>query len=311
MHCCRMRRNQPMSSGETGSSRKYRRKSLHVLAEADRLGRGQALVDVVEELDLVTELLPGRLEEPERAPRVGRRLEDGGCVEGGDRGLASARAVAGHPGNAHLHAHVSEAAGHVRPGVVEHLGDLRPARVGVAVHRLAGLAAEELVDGHPGLSPLDVPQRHVDAADRVVEDGAVSPVRARVEGLPGVLDPVRGLADEERLEVAVHRGRDEIGPLREGGAAVAVQAVLVRRDLHHDEPQPCRRGGDRAHVGDLRRRKASQRLLRPRVRRGRSRPQKPRGRAARRQPERLTPSHASLPRPVPVVGRDATPGPPP
>ena len=204
-----------------------------------------------------------------------------------------------------------EAAGHVRAGVVEHLRDLRPARVRVAVRRLAGLAAEELVHGHPGLPSLDVPERHVDAADRVVEDGAVPPVRARVEGLPGVLDPVRGLADEERLEVAIHRGRDEVGPLREGGAAVAVEAVLVGRDLDHDEPQPGRGGGDRAHVGDLRRGQAAQGPLHPRVRLGRPRPQQPRRWV--RPPPAGTPRVSSCAPPPAGAGsgRDATPAAPP
>ncbi len=271
--------------------------ALRVLAEAEGLGGGEPLVDVVEELDLVAELLAGRFEELERAPCVGRRLEDRRRVEGGDRGLPALRPVAGHAGDAHLHAHVSEAASQVGPGVLEHLGDRSTARVRVAVRRLAALAAEELVDGHPGLSPLDVPERHVDAADGVVEDRPVPPVRARVEGLPRVLDPIRGLADEERLQVAFHRGRDEVGALGEGGAAVAVEPVLVGRDLDHDEPQPRRRGGDRAHVLDLRRRQAAESPLDPGVRLGRSRPQETRRRTAGGEPERLAPPHAPLLRP--------------
>ncbi len=189
-----------------------------------------------------------------------------------------------------------------------HLRDLGAARVPVAVGRLAGLPAEELVHGHPGLPPLDVPQRHVDAADRVVEHGAVPPVRARVEGLPGVLDPVRGLADQERLQVAVHRGGHEVGPLGERGAAVAVEAVLVGRHLDHHEPQPRGCRGDGAHVGDLRRGQAAKRFLDLRVGPGRPRSQEPRRGAARGQSERLAPLHAPSLRPVPVSGRDATPG---
>ena len=190
----------------------------------------------------------------------------------------------------------------------QHLGDLRPARVGVAVHRLARLAPEELVHGHPGLSPLDVPQRHVDAADRVVEDGPVPPVRARVEGLPGVLDAVRGLADEEGLEVAIDRGRHEVGPLRERGAAVAVQAVLVRRDLRP------RRAAARAGAvaiartsvifGDGRPRRAfSARASAAAARAPRSPAAEPP--AASRNASRLL--MRPPPRLMPVNGRDATP----
>ena len=42
-----------------------------------------------------------------------------------------------------------------------------------------------------------------------------------------------GLADQERLEVLLHRRLHQVGALREGGAAVAVQAVLVGGDLDH------------------------------------------------------------------------------
>ena len=295
-----------MSSGESGILEEEEPEALGVLAQLQRLRRRDALVDVVQQLDLVAELLPGRLQQRERAPRVGRGLEHRGRVERLHRGLPAPRAVAGHPRHAHLHADVAEAGRHVGAGVVDHLGDLGAARVRVAVRRLARLAAEKLVHGHPGLAALDVPQRHVDAADGVVEHGAVAPVGARVERLPGVLDPVRGLADQERLQVALHRRHHEVGALREGGAAVAVEPVLVGRDLDHHQPQPGRRRGDRAHVRDLRRRQAPQRPLRLRVRGRRTRSQQPRRGPARGQTERLAPPHASLPRPGAGSARDPT-----
>ncbi len=43
-------------------------------------------------------------------------------------------------------------------------------------HGLPALAAEQLVDGHAGSLPLDVPQGHVDAGDGVVENGPIPPV---------------------------------------------------------------------------------------------------------------------------------------
>ena len=234
---------------------------LHVLAEAHGLGGGDPLVDVVEQLDLVAQLRPRPLEQLQGPAHVGGGLEDRLVVERLHPGRASPRAVPGHPGDAHLDADVAEALLDDGPGAVEGVLDLRPAGVGVAVGGLAHLAAEELVDGHPRLAALDVPQRHVHAAHGVVEDGAVAPVGAVVHGLPEVVDPVRLPADQEGLEVAVDGGDHQVGALGVGGAAVAVEPVLVRRDLHDHQAEPPGRGGDGPDVGDLRRREPPLRLL--------------------------------------------------
>ena len=69
--------------------------------------------------------------------------------------------------------------------------------------RLSRLAAEQVVDRHPRHLALDVPQGLVDAADGVVEDGAVAPVGGHVAGLPYVLDFGRVLADEAGFQVIV------------------------------------------------------------------------------------------------------------
>ena len=129
--------------------------------------------------------------------------------------------------------------------------------VRVAIDGLAALAAEQLIDRHAGLAALDVPQRLVDAADGVVQHRAVAPVGAVVAGLPDVVDAVGGLADQERLQILLDRGIDQVGALREGGAAVAVQAVLVGGDLDDGEPQAGGRGGDHADVLDDRRGEAA------------------------------------------------------
>ena len=124
-------------------------------------------------------------------------------------------------------------------------------RVRVAIRRLAALAAHKLVHRHAGLAALDVPQRLVHAADGVVQHRPVLPVGAVVAGLPDVLDAVRGLAEQQRLEVLLHGGTHQVGALREGGAAVAVEAVLVGRDLDHREPHAGGRALDHADVLDL------------------------------------------------------------
>ena len=124
--------------------------------------------------------------------------------------------------------------------VVDDFCKFGAAGVGVGVGGFAALAAGELIDGHAGLAALDVPQRLVDAADGVVEHGAVLPVGAVVAGLPDVFDAVGGFAEQERLEVFLDRGLDQVGALREGGAAVAIEAVLVGGDLDDGEAHALR-----------------------------------------------------------------------
>ncbi len=58
--------------------------------------------------------------------------------------------------------------------------------------------------------------------------------------MPDVLDTVSGLAQQKRLQVAFHGRFHQVGALREGGAAVAVQAILVGKDLDHGEPHSGR-----------------------------------------------------------------------
>ena len=65
----------------------------------------------------------------------------------------------------------------------------------------AALPAPQLVARHVRQLALDVPQRHVHAADGVVQHGPVAPVAADHHGLPQVLDVARVLADDERADV--------------------------------------------------------------------------------------------------------------
>ena len=70
--------------------------------------------------------------------------------------------------------------------------------------------------------------------------------------MPDVFDPVRRLAQEERLEVPLHRGLHEVGALREGGATVPVEAILVGGDLDHREPHAGGLAFDHADILNLR-----------------------------------------------------------
>ncbi len=60
-----------------------------------------------------------------------------------------------------------------------------------------------------------------------------------------------GRADEERLQILLHGRYDDFGALGEGRAAVAVEAVLVGEDLHHDQAHAVGRGGDHLDVMNL------------------------------------------------------------
>ncbi len=162
------------------------------------------------------------------------------------------RSVAGHPRQAHLHAHVAPALGHVLAGIVDHFLEFRAAGMGVCIGGFAAFSAGELIHGHAGLASLDVPERLVDTADGVIEHGAVLPVRRVVTRLPDVLDAVGGLAEQEGLEISIHGGLDEIGALGEGGAAVSVEAVLIGGDFHDREAHALRLALDHADVLDAR-----------------------------------------------------------
>jgi hypothetical protein len=64
------------------------------------------------------------------------------------------RAVAGHAGQAHLHAHIAKSLCHQLPCVVHNLFELSATGVRVGIGGFAALAAGQLVDGHAGLAAL-------------------------------------------------------------------------------------------------------------------------------------------------------------
>jgi len=57
------------------------------------------------------------------------------------------------------------------------------------------------------------------------------------------------IADEKRFQILFHAQVDQLGALREGGAAVSVEAVLIGRDLDHAQTRAGGLGGD--HVFDF------------------------------------------------------------
>src|SRR6185312_11271956 len=226
---------------------------LEVFGEADGFVGGDALVDVMQEADFLAELFACGVEHFQNAADVGERFEDGAGVEALDArdGAGSTAGIALIAGDADLHADVAKALADVAFGAIDDLLDFLTVGVAVDVGRFTAFTADEVVDGHVGHAAFDIPEGLVDAADGVVEDGAVFPVRAVVAGLPDVFDLVDGVVGEEGLEVAFDSGLNEVGALGEGGAAVAVEAVLIGGDLDYVEADALGGGFDDGDVFDF------------------------------------------------------------
>ena len=172
---------------------------LQLLAEVDRIDRRDALVDVVEQLDLVAagaadvlEHLDGALDiRPDFHLRIAGHPEAGGFEIRLLRQLRRAVAAA-------LDADVPEALLHRPFDARLDLLEVVAAAMRVAGHREAALAPEQLVDRHVGPLALDVPQGLVQAAQGIVQHRAVAPVGAGVGVLPHVLDAIHVPALGER-----------------------------------------------------------------------------------------------------------------
>ena len=124
---------------------------------------------------------------------------------------------------AELAADVAEAALPQRLRLLQHL--LRLVTVGMHVdgRAAAAAAAPELVAGHARRLALDIPQRHLQRADGVVQHRAVAPVAVVHGAVPEVGDGAGVAADGERLEVAFDGRLHGPEALGEGAAAPAVQ----------------------------------------------------------------------------------------
>lgn len=179
---------------------------FEVLAQVRGLDRGQPVVDVVQEVEVVAELLPygGHvLGHPVQVlagvPALLRGQLSVGRLVGVPLTLAHAVDL-GDSGHGGLGAEAAVA----EPGdVVEELGDVVAAGMAVDGDPVAGGAAEELVDGESGDLALDAPQGHVDRGDGGHGDRTAPPVGALVEVLPNPLDRRRVLADEQRVILRV------------------------------------------------------------------------------------------------------------
>jgi hypothetical protein len=215
---------------------------LEGLGELDRVDGGEALVHVVQQLDLLAKLPAEILEQGGDAPELLARVEVG-PVGGAFGRLHGRRLDAGIA--TELAANVAESALEEASGGV---GDgLGLASVGVAVDVGGGpaLAAPQLVAGHARLLALDVPQGHVQPADGVVEHRPVAPVAADHRRLPEVLHVARVAPHGEGPQVAIEGLLDGPTALRERRAAQPVQARLARPHADDDQPRAHRLGQKR------------------------------------------------------------------
>ena len=140
----------------------------------------------------------------------------------------------GDAGDAGLRADGEVAFVHVLADGVERFGDVGAVGVGVDEAALAGLAAEQVVDGRVEGLALDVPEGDVDGGDGGHGDGAATPVGSAIEILPDVFG-LEGIAADEAGEDVVGEidGDGELAAV-ERGVAEAVDA-FVGVDAEGDE----------------------------------------------------------------------------
>jgi hypothetical protein len=140
---------------------------------------------------------------------------------------------------ADLHLHAAKAASAVALGLAGNAVDALPFLVeaagGIGLDPIAA-GAEKLVHRQPGDLAGDVPQRDVDAADRIYDDAAPPELpRLRKHLLPVRLDQQRILPDQERRHNLVDDGGRDAAA--EPGFADADDAA-VGLDLHQQPAAP-------------------------------------------------------------------------
>ncbi len=147
---------------------------------------------------------------------------------------------------------------HVFADVFGHL--LRIASVGVSIHRyrVASLSAQQIIYRHAGPLALDVPERHVERTNGIVQDSAVAPVVAHVARLPEILDTRRILASPERDEILLQCGHNRQSLIHVRSRADSIEARFARLQLQKNPlVAASTTGGDHFSAGDLERRQST------------------------------------------------------
>src|SRR4029079_10642449 len=113
----------------------------------------------------------------------------------------------------------------------------------------ARLAAEQPPHRDVELLAPDVPQRHLDAADRGVADDAEPPERVLGQNAHSLLDVARVAPEHERLEVLYRTDDGARLPLQRG-LAPTVQSRLIGLDAHEHPVAHLRVDNQRLDPGD-------------------------------------------------------------
>ena len=227
---------------------------LEVARQSRGLDRRQAMMRVVQQLDVVAVVHAQPLEQlrhdaqilrrgPQRFERqraLGRLVR---LARAGDAvGLLQARHGA-------LRAHREKALLDVPPHLVAGLGDVAPVRMAVDQRAFARASAEQLIQRHARELREDVPQRDVDCGNRRHRHRPAPPVRAAIEELPGVFDASGVATDQVRNDVLLQiRGNRELAAVERRIAEP--DDARARLDPQRDEVAP-RAGDDHARVHDL------------------------------------------------------------
>src|SRR6266446_738250 len=108
---------------------------------------------------------------------------------------------------------------------------------------------EQLVNRHVGSFAFQIPERHINAAERQIHGCVVSPERTHIAALPNVFDLVR-IATHQTLRQYLDRRRNSSWTEKIACRAYPVKPMLARFDLH-EAPACVRACLDRADLRDL------------------------------------------------------------
>ena len=159
-------------------------------------------------------------------------------------------AVRRGPWNRDLAANVGETLFHKTPRLVFNLDWIAPRGMDINGRGGPAATAEHVKQGHARQFSLDVPERHVDAGDGIVQHRSAPPIGADRKHRPDVFNVMHRASDDLRLQVLLNGGGDHKRTLGEGGAAQPVEFWFISLDLDDHQPDPFRRGENHPHVAN-------------------------------------------------------------
>ena len=235
---------------------------LQVLSQLQRLNARKPFVDIMHELYLITKLPAHMIDKLDgvahilrrviiRAFRCVFRFVHGICICAGrlqpacvvqDPHISAIRVA--------VNANITIALIQIVLDALLDLFKVPPVRMSIRGDALPAFSAEQFVYGHSRHLSLDIPQGFVHAGYRVVQNGAVPPIRKAHHVLPQIIDLVHRLANEKRLQEIVNRSHNGTPALRKRRAANAVKAGFRRFNLDHDQLSTSGRRNNRSNVSD-------------------------------------------------------------